>query len=428
MAPCVEFSIVRREGLHFSKMKIIYAYSDSLISRSAPALQVLQNCAALARQADVCLIASGSGEYMNQPGMRSMSPSECVLRYYGIEIPKNLRLLLTPRFHWGIGNVRVHTNRLHHWACLLRIISTKAREGQADVILVRNLKLARFLLKAKRVLNLPPIVYEAHEVFAITFRDNLERSGTVQNRKTRKLTDLERYVCTNVDGIICLTNRLADMLRETYHIKADVLIAPSAIDSTQLEPNNERKSVQIADKRFVILYLGSLHHWKGVDVMIAAMKHLSNAVFRIVGGTDEAVARHRLIAEQMGVSDTVIFDGYIEPARRFDYLQDADAFVLPLRHSQISDYFTSPLKIFEYMASGRPIIASDLPSIREILTDGHNALLTAAEDPEALADGIRRLQENPVLAQKLAEQAALDVRERTWDKRAENMIAFMNRL
>jgi glycosyltransferase involved in cell wall biosynthesis len=76
------------------------------------------------------------------------------------------------------------------------------------------------------------------------------------------------------------------------------------------------------------------------------------------------------------------------------------------------------LKLFEYMASGRPIVASDLPSIREVLTDDHNALLVEPGNPQALTAAIRRLKADPGLGERLTRQALDDVRQYTWERRA----------
>ena len=84
---------------------------------------------------------------------------------------------------------------------------------------------------------------------------------------------------------------------------------------------------------------------------------------------------------------------------------DAAVAVVPLPDNLMARYFTSPLKLFDYMAAGVPIVASDLPSIREVLTDGDNALLMPPDDPVALAATIRRLLVNPGLADRLRRTA-----------------------
>ena len=104
------------------------------------------------------------------------------------------------------------------------------------------------------------------------------------------------------------------------------------------------------------------------------------------------------------------------------YLKAADALILPNKKgNQTSAYYTSPLKLFEYMASQRPIVASDLPSIREVLNET-NAVMVEPDNPEALAAGIKLVLEDSRLADKLARQALVDASNYTWQKRAEKIL------
>ncbi|OJI07247.1 hypothetical protein BK005_02090 [bacterium CG10_37_50] len=101
------------------------------------------------------------------------------------------------------------------------------------------------------------------------------------------------------------------------------------------------------------------------------------------------------------------------------YLRSADLLVLPnTAKDEISRLYTSPMKLFEYLASATPIIASDLPSLREVLTD-NNAYLVPADDPLKLASGIKLLLADHQKADMLSKQASLDVLNYTWNKRAE---------
>jgi glycosyltransferase involved in cell wall biosynthesis len=109
-------------------------------------------------------------------------------------------------------------------------------------------------------------------------------------------------------------------------------------------------------------------------------------------------------------------------------LRDADVLVLPNPASALSSAFTSPLKLFEYMASGRPIVASDLPSLREVLADGRNALLFEAGNPQALTAAIRRIKDDPELGARLAAQALADVHGYRWETRAETLEALFEQV
>ena len=105
------------------------------------------------------------------------------------------------------------------------------------------------------------------------------------------------------------------------------------------------------------------------------------------------------------------------------YLAASDVLVLPNSEKGLSE-FTSPLKLFEYMAAKRPIVASDLPSLREILSES-NAVMVRPDDPAALAEGIQKVLEDEELAKKLAGNAYIDVQQYSWDKRAMRILEFV---
>jgi glycosyltransferase involved in cell wall biosynthesis len=116
--------------------------------------------------------------------------------------------------------------------------------------------------------------------------------------------------------------------------------------------------------------------------------------------------------------------GYVAPAQVAVQLAHADVLVVPNPPSAISTLATSPLKLFEYMAAGRAIVASDLPAIREVLTHDVNAWLVRAGDAAALADGIRHLAADRDLRQRLARAALASVAEYSWSRRAERLEAL----
>jgi glycosyltransferase involved in cell wall biosynthesis len=146
----------------------------------------------------------------------------------------------------------------------------------------------------------------------------------------------------------------------------------------------------------------------------------------IIGGHDEEadLARVTALAKQLDCAGRVTFTGLVPPPQVAARLREANVLVLPNPASAVSTAFTSPLKLFEYMAAGRPIVASDLPSIREVLTNEQNALLVPPGNPPALTAAIRRIKDDRELGARLAARALEDVREYTWAKRAERLEAL----
>jgi glycosyltransferase involved in cell wall biosynthesis len=124
----------------------------------------------------------------------------------------------------------------------------------------------------------------------------------------------------------------------------------------------------------------------------------------------------------------VRFRGFVPPPALDAERAEADLFVIPLLDSTTARLFTSPLKLFEAMASNRPVVASDLPSIREILSHEVNALLVPPGDPRALAAAIERLLRDSALSTRLAARAFEDVKAYSWDRRAEAISSFLESL
>ena len=106
-------------------------------------------------------------------------------------------------------------------------------------------------------------------------------------------------------------------------------------------------------------------------------------------------------------------------------MKACDVCTIPWPWTEFSAYYTSPLKLFEYMASGVPIVASDLPSMKEILRHDENAWLVRLGDPLALAEGIRVLLSDRKRAESLAKAARQDVRSYTWEARAGRIIELI---
>ncbi len=179
---------------------------------------------------------------------------------------------------------------------------------------------------------------------------------------------------------------------------------------------------------FRVVYAGNLFQWKGVFVLAEASRELpGNYQVEFIGGSPEAERPFRTYLAERHLAGRVSLRGYIRPSDLPNALSTADVLVLPNSAAKVvSNTYTSPLKLFEYMAAGRPIVASDVPAIRHILCDGHNAILVTPDDPRALAEGIRRACEDRELGSVLANQARLDVQRYTWDKRAARIAQFMS--
>lgn len=392
-------------------MRLIYAHQNPLPSPDPASLQVISTAVALARSSEIHLISSkGAGDPIRD--------------YYNLHIPSTLHCHFLKRPKIDLPRLRLTWNLPFYFSCLMKVLQLSELQN-VDAVLVRNLKLAHFLLRWRRFFKMPPIIFETHEIFTLSFRDEMNIRGKMPG-KEKRLARRESFVYKTADGLICITKHLADMISNEFKINGKLLIAPDGVNPDQLCKNNLASTMQNRVKSGkTLLYLGSLHHWKGIDVLIKSMQYLPGTFLLIVGGNTDSINYYQSFAVQQGVKDSVHFEGFVLPGQRFQYFNIADICILPLKPLHIASYFTSPLKLFEYMASGKPIVASDLPAIREVLTHNKNSILISPDSPEALAEGVRCILENPALGEQIARQAAVDVLAYTWDKRAKKIIDFI---
>ncbi len=203
-----------------------------------------------------------------------------------------------------------------------------------------------------------------------------------------------------------------------------VLAAPNAVDLTQFSVPllTDRKMFGLPLGR-IAMYVGHLYGWKGVDTVIAAARMASQTdlFFVFVGGTEEDVARYRAETKEM---PNVLFLGHRIRQDIPQLMAHASVLLLPnVPVSQESVAYTSPLKLFEYMASGIPIVASNLPSLREVLHE-QNSILVQPANPKALLEGIMIALRPEAQARSL--RAKEEVKQYTWDERAKKILHFMN--
>jgi glycosyltransferase involved in cell wall biosynthesis len=107
---------------------------------------------------------------------------------------------------------------------------------------------------------------------------------------------------------------------------------------------------------------------------------------------------------------------------RFKVTAEADICLLPLSDTAIGSRYTSPLKLFEYMALGKPIVSADVPAIRSVLSSGESALLVPPGDIAALAAAVRKLMQQPAMAAELGGRARQLARRYSWQARAATLL------
>lgn len=381
-------------------MRLLYLADIRFPMERANGIQTIETCHALARRGlDVELMVRRSD---------ARTDAEC-LAFFDLAAHPNLHLRRVAA-RGRIGYLaRAFGSLLSEW----------------DVVYTRDLLVADLACRVTRA----PVLYEAHTVAAVFAEERAGMYGSSSNggnasklkspsaAKLARLDQRERRVCRNVSALVTITNALLASLEQRHGSLAPSLVAP---DGCRV-PENLPAGPDPAEPN-TVYYIGQLYPWKGVDVLVRAMQDV-DAELVVVGGLppEPDLDRLRHLAHELSVSDRVVFRGFVPPGQLEAERLKASIFVIPNLDSTTARLYTSPLKLFEAMASGRAIVASDLPSIREVLTHEDNALLVPPGDPKALAGAIQRLLDDGALRARLATRAFEDAKGYSWEARADKI-------
>jgi glycosyltransferase involved in cell wall biosynthesis len=392
-------------------MRLAYITNARIPSERANAMQSVQMCAAFA--------AAGAQVTLYHPARRNLPEFEGtdLWDYYGV--PRTFNRRPVPCIDW------------FHLA--------GGRRGlERPIFLLQTLTFGIGLIR--QLLRDRADVYYSRDPFALALL-----SGVLPNIRRRMLFEahtfpatpagraFQRRALSNIGGTVAISQALARLLAGLgLH---SVLVAPDgvALNRSATLPSlpEARRQLGLPPSARLIVYTGGLYPGRGIEEMIGAVKDL-DATLVIVGGKQaEALSRMQAFAAQSGVTN-VRFEGYRPPTQIPVYLAAADILAMPYSRRTvapggITTDWMSPLKMFEYMAAARPIVASDLPALREVLSED-NALLVIPDDVSALKAGFRRLLEEPALRQRLAARARRDVEPYAWDARARRILEFARSL
>lgn len=390
-------------------MRVLYFADIRLPLDRANGIQTMETCHALAERGhDVTLVTRPDTE----------TPRRDPYAFYGLPRHSGLQIEQAPVTGPALAK------RVGYLAFAL---GRAMGRGRPHVIFTRDLGAAAMFARMPATLG-PPLVYESHG-YAPDVAAELPRLVSTASpagaRKLDRLAARERLVWREAAGYVTITSGLAAVLAERFGPRDNLAVVP---DGVRLAPGR-RFMPPPAWAPPVVAYAGHLYPWKGVDVLLDALARVPSARGLIVGGHDREsdLPRVRARAHELGLAGRVEFTGHVPPGSVAPHLVSAHVLVLPNLPSTISTHFTSPLKLFEYMAAGRAIVASDLPAIREVLHHEENGLLVPAGDAGALAAAIERLIAHPDLAIGLARTAFDAAADFGWNRRAARLEAVLDR-
>jgi glycosyltransferase involved in cell wall biosynthesis len=380
-------------------VKIAYLANIRLPTEKAHGLQIMQMCEAFAQQPNVTLRLYAARR-RNTPALKAVTDPWA---YYGVAPNFEIRrVACLDLLNWLPGRMAFTIQMLTY----MFMLGLTLHFQRADVYYSRDpftlLLLSLFVPKKA-------LCYESHQLSTSRWQGRcVRRVGTVvaiTGTLAQKMRDLgAQQVITEHDGF-----------------RAERFANP-------VDQATARQQLNMPATAFIVGYVGRLHTMgmsKGVETVIEAIARLSPdpIMLCLVGGPDEQAAALKIQWIANGLAPELFSYGGAVAADRVPlYLAAFDVCLMPLPWTEHFAYYASALKLFEYMAAERAIIASDLPSTAEVVHDNVSALLTPPSDPDAMAVALRRLFTDPAMRQRLATTAKIDVADYAWDRRAARIL------
>jgi glycosyltransferase involved in cell wall biosynthesis len=257
-----------------------------------------------------------------------------------------------------------------------------------------------------------PLVLEAN-ASEVTWRREWSRLEHARLAEATELVNLRR--ASRIAAVS--RNAKIDLLRSGAD-PSRVHVIPNGVDVERFADAAPR-SLDLPDGAFVVMFCGLFYPWHGVGHLAAAfprvLEEVPDARLVLVGDGEEAGLARSLL-EQAGIAEHVLMTGLVPREAVPGYLAAADVLVSP--HVRNDGFIGSPIKLWEYMAAGRAIVATRVAQLAEVLEDGRTALLVGPDDPDQLSAAITRLANDASLRHALGAHAAQEARLlHSWDAR-----------
>jgi len=354
----------------------------------AQAIQVLHSCAALARRGHEVTVFA-------QTAQGFAGDETEALACYGLRPHPGLRVEILPFRHPGLAGLEFRRRAL---AWLFR--RAKRARGEPPVIYARTKRHADQALSLRRLWDFT-LVFESHEAESAQLRE--------QGRAHGALERLERRVFAGADGLVTNCEGTLEVLRRAHGsgLPRRCQVIHNGCDPSRLRPG-------IPHEGLVAGYVGSLRGYKNIRTLLAAARLLAPGLrLRLVGGTPGEAEFEDV---RRGAGGLVELRPAVPYHQVPEVLAGLDVLVLSLGDDLYGRQLASPLKLWDYLATGLPVVAPDLPSVRRICGDAFFAYRPGDERSVALA------------IQEAAGRGRGEPRLRSWDQRAEELERFLRSL
>ena len=398
-------------------MRIIYATTSIVPSRLANSVHIMKMCQAFRQLGNEIELV-----IPNFPHLEDIQQGVNLWTHYGIRDPFPIH-----RIRWSKPIAGLD---FAYSACRY------ALQKQAQLLYTRNLQVAA--MASMRGL---PTVVERHAPVVSPLRWRVFRSFAIDARPVSVplgfLDDVSFKVALWGPGfrkLVVITNVLKQLVMEHTNgrLKSEnILVCPDGIDLERFEQMPDaptaRARLGLPEGALTLGYAGNLYEGFGTDLLFRLARSLPQFMFVFIGGHEKHIVHWQNEKAQKGI-ENVHFFGFVPNAVLPNYLAACDVLLMPYQRRVTilgkgdTSLWMSPMKMFEYMATGRLIISSDLPVLREVLNE-RNAVLCPPDDLDAWRLAAERAACDPRWRASLGEQARADVEKYSWKRRVEKILA-----
>ncbi|KKT40197.1 hypothetical protein A2W54_00820 [Candidatus Giovannonibacteria bacterium RIFCSPHIGHO2_02_43_13] len=267
------------------------------------------------------------------------------------------------------------------------------------------------------------------DLFSFLFLPMVGRPLFAEMHDKKPASFPSKILFNRAKGIIAINKIIKQEIADTFNVSADkIIVHPNGIDLNQFaiiaSSEEARKILNLPPDRRVALYSGRFYDWKGIEILLEAARLMRKEIFiYCVGGSDGDLKE--IIGNDKAIPPNLICVGKKDYKEMPLWLRSADTLiVLGTKRNDYSYFHTSPMKLMEYMASGRPIIASRTPANQEIVSE-KETFFYLPDDAGDLARKITEALKNLVIAGEKVESASAKVKELSWKKRADSVLHFI---
>ena len=285
-----------------------------------------------------------------------------------------------------------------------------------DLIYERYSLFSHAGVETARTQNIPSLL----EVNAPLIEEQL-KYRTLHNPEAAE--KVAKQVFNTATAVIAVSDGVANYVGNYCNTKEHIHVVPNGVNVERFSPSAP-SSFPKNPKVFMVGFVGTLKPWHGVDILIAAFRKLlqkhPNTALLIVGDGPERTHLENIINEFI-LQDSVTFTGAVSPAEIPNLLTSMDVAVAP--YPALEEFYFSPLKIYEYMAAGLPVVASNIGQIPKIIKHQENGLLYPAGNLQALTNALEQIIKDPVFGKDLGQVARQTVEtHHSWGAISEDML------